>query len=347
MAQGQYVIPEFSKGRVRKAGNIIASSESSEALDVEVLKIVRNWRAAHAYPLNGAAVRTRQRIDRANVKSEMSQRLKRMDSIESKLRDGRARDLSSMQDIAGCRVIVESVDDLKRLRKQFDTKNNKLRIGDPDKYDYVWTRPKNNGYRSVHYVEYCRTKKDEFFNMRVETQLRTRRMHYWATAVETVDTFFDQRLKAGGGDADWDRFFQLCSGVLARDEDLPSPKTCPISPEELKDELARIESRLNALNLMEACRTVVNPEGAETGKIFVLRHEAIGEDVEGKERQVSISTFSDINEGLKMYSQYEDDSGVNAVLVKVDNRDHLRRAYPNYFTDSHDFIKIIRGFLSL
>lgn len=337
----EWAVPEYSKSAVRRAGKALAS-DTGDGIPEAEMDIIRNWRASHSYVLTNAANRSRNRLKRLGVDAELAQRLKRMDSIESKLRDGRAKDLSTMQDIAGCRLIVNSVDDLRRVKRSFES--SRLLSHEPDKFDYVWVRPKTNGYRSLHYVEGHGSKKVEYQEMKVETQIRTRKMHYWATAVETVDTFFDEKLKAGHGDATWAHFFQLASCVLADSEDLPSAAGSP-SGDQLRNELGEVNEKLDAINMMEACKTIVTDDDSGEGRAFVLQQ--YQESHRGSvNRAVSVFSFDDLQKGLDFYSEAEKDPKVNAVLVQVDDRNALRSAYPNYFTDTSEFLTILQEFMS-
>lgn len=59
-----------------------------------------------------------------------------------------------MQDLAGCRLVFESLEDLEEFRKHLRS-TNVMRNVDHEhrhpvgKFDYI-TRPKNTGYRGVH-----------------------------------------------------------------------------------------------------------------------------------------------------------------------------------------------------
>ena len=61
--------------------------------------------------------------------------------------------LSRMDDVAGCRLIFPTVEELRVFRAEFHDKSrfkHSLK-NDPDKYDYI-AHPKESGYRGVHDV---------------------------------------------------------------------------------------------------------------------------------------------------------------------------------------------------
>lgn len=81
-------------------------------------------------------------------------RLKRRPTIENKLRRFPEMRLARMHDIAGCRVIFGTIEDLLAFRTHFHTArfNHKRRGGPEDeRWNYI-LRPKDDGYRRIHEV---------------------------------------------------------------------------------------------------------------------------------------------------------------------------------------------------
>ena len=136
-----------------------------------------------------------------------------------------------MQDIGGCRAIMPSLDDvldLRALQKRSDIKHTLVR-----EKNYI-NNPRDTGYRGIHLIYSYKSDKMKTWNgLLIEMQIRTRIQHIWATAVEAVDTFLDNALKSGKGDAEWHKFFVLMSDAMSRYEVLPPLLTHP--PRKISD----------------------------------------------------------------------------------------------------------------
>jgi putative GTP pyrophosphokinase len=138
---------------VKAAGKALRDSGQHTVDELwEAQRMVVEWRGVHAYPLNTAQVSLRRRIsDETGRRPEVTQRLKELPSIVAKLRRGAPRtQLTTLQDIAGCRGILSSVDEVNRLVRRFirsgSSKSNVVGID-----DYVEC-PAASGYRGVHLI---------------------------------------------------------------------------------------------------------------------------------------------------------------------------------------------------
>lgn len=98
--------PKYSKSEINKAGSIIADTTSSKEDREYALTILNNWRAAHAYPLQVICSNLRLR----NPDAIVVQRLKRLESITGKIERFPDMSLYRIQDLGGCRVIVDTID---------------------------------------------------------------------------------------------------------------------------------------------------------------------------------------------------------------------------------------------
>jgi len=134
----------------------------------------------------------------ARIDAKISQRLKRVPRIVSKLtRYPRSR-LTQMQDIGGCRAVVSGLADLMRLRERVDA------AWAPDIVrtdDYV-TNPKSSGYRAIHVV----VRRDDHL---IEVQLRTTLQNVWATTVEETEGRLGRYLRDDETGEDADRLRDL------------------------------------------------------------------------------------------------------------------------------------------
>jgi ppGpp synthetase/RelA/SpoT-type nucleotidyltranferase len=140
----------------------------------------------------------------------VSQRLKRHFSIVRKLADEPTMQLTTMQDIAGCRAVVSDLEAVYHLRERLRGTGRVRR-----EYDYI-ARPKVTGYRALHVVV-------DYYDRRVEVQLRTEVQHEWAIAIERLGGRIGEDLKGGRGPGEIHEFFERVSQAMALEEDGRQP----------------------------------------------------------------------------------------------------------------------------
>ena len=85
----------------------------------QALAIINNWRSSHGYPLYMMRKTLLRRARRVDKNALVAQRLKRLDSIAPKLRRFDQMQLSKMQDIGGCRAILDDMRQVKDLAKVY------------------------------------------------------------------------------------------------------------------------------------------------------------------------------------------------------------------------------------
>jgi hypothetical protein len=216
-----WAVPQYSREQVNIAGKILITEEGVATLGERnaALDVINNWRSSHSFPLQCLKMALRKRARKVDTKAIVAQRLKRLPSIDAKLRHSTWMRLTQMQDIGGCRAIVRSIQSVERLVRRYKeatSKNPKRGHVFHHENDYI-SHPKDDGYRSYHLVYRYRIegKKNKVYNgLKIEIQIRTSLQHAWATAVETVATFSGQALKARGGTEDWRRFFALMGSAI-------------------------------------------------------------------------------------------------------------------------------------
>lgn len=198
----------ITKSQVDKAGSRIRKFLRGELSDSEQIEraflVVDTFRAAHQYPLAKANNGLRSMIQTESCQSEVSQRTKRFMTIVDKLEREPTLALSKMQDIGGCRAILGSVDEIRRIEARL-----KRRRPVAGYSDYI-SKPRESGYRGVHVVV-------EYDARCIEIQLRTRLMHLWAITVERQSTVLGENLKQDGTHA-VQQFMAAMSEAMALDE---------------------------------------------------------------------------------------------------------------------------------
>ncbi len=128
-------------------------------------------------------------------------RIKRIESIISKLCRFPKMVVNRAEDIAGCRCILSTEEQVYHLYNLILTKQKGLPFEIKGTiHDYI-AEPKESGYKSIHLNV---TLKGD--NKRIEIQLRSLEQHNWATLVEITDLLYDLRLKEVGADSNEELF---------------------------------------------------------------------------------------------------------------------------------------------
>lgn len=156
-----WAVPEYTRSEVNAASRIWLSDATSAIEKSEALKIVNNWRGIHAFPLNTFQMGLRGRGARLSSDIVVAQRIKRLSSIELKLCLRKSMKLTQMQDIGGCRAILENVEQVRKLVQSLRSSDLKHKLLTED--DYV-ASPKLSGYRGVHLVYSYNSDRFETYN---------------------------------------------------------------------------------------------------------------------------------------------------------------------------------------
>jgi ppGpp synthetase/RelA/SpoT-type nucleotidyltranferase len=296
-----WTAPQHSKTHVTQAGKTFIDSSASLEERALARAIVNNWRSAHAYPLNTIQVTLRQRARRVETDPIIAQRTKRLPSIKAKLERFPTMGLARMQDIAGCRAIMDNVDNVRELEAAYiEPKRRRTQI--IARHDNYIAVPKDDGYRGVHVVvTYGGAQQKAWDGLKVEVQIRSRLMHAWATALETVDTFTRQQLKTGKGQPNWKRFFALMSSEIALIENCPSVPGTPESLTELRRQLKQQAQDLQVIDRLESYAQmlrVANDVKDSKSRWFLLR-------LDLSEKNLHLTPFDSPAQAEEAYGQLE------------------------------------------
>lgn len=335
-------VPKYSKSEINKAGTIIANISSSKEDRDNALIILNNWRAAHAYPLQVICNNLRLR----NPNAIVVQRLKRLESITGKIARFPEMSLYRMQDLGGCRVIVDTIGQVYDAVNRY--KNSRIRHILKREYDYI-QNPKISGYRSYHMIYQFHSDKKETYNknMLIEIQFRTKLQHIWATAVEMMGIYTKSNLKSSQGNEDILRFFVLISSVFAKMENMSICSDTSNDYNVLISEIKQIDKKINIVSRLSALSVAINHTNANKkmkGKgyyVLILNY---------KDKLLRVRGFSStqIELATKVYNQIEatNNPDIDVVLVSATSFDTLKAAYPNYFTDISQFVDMMRIILA-
>lgn len=349
--------PRYTVQEVNAAGKALVRYLGEPSVDTwgdedwrayrSAVDVINNWRGAHAYPLNTFQINLRNVTRRLTSNPLVAQRIKRLFSIGLKLQLHPNMKLSQMQDLGGCRAILNDVASVKKVVEYYEKKSGIKHKRLPTD-DYI-IRPKASGYRGVHLIyRYVSDKNKKAYNdLKIEMQLRSKYQHAWATAVETVGMFSGQALKSSLGSDDWKRFFALMGSAIAMREQSEIIPNTPTSKQSLIDELRdfsqtlQVASRLKQYN---KALSALSNNVASNAYFYLLQL-----DPSRGTLQVKGYSANEVLEAEKQYAKAEEDvksDGGDAVLVSVDSINSLRKAYPNYFADTRLFLELMEQALS-
>lgn len=338
-----WVSPNFSKNRVNRAGKAIGAGNPT-AEDIEVME---NWRASHAYILNTfqATLRNRSR----NTAAVVGTRLKRRATIENKVRRFPDMQLARMHDIAGCRIIFDTIEELLAFRNSLhDARFNHRRRGadNAERWNYL-VHPKPDGYRGIHEVyEYdVKSEGGKTWNgLNVEIQFRTFAQHAWSTAVEVAGLLTLNKPKFGQGSPELLEQFQLASELIARfyEGSISCLPDMPIA--DVKSKFLAYENNIRIMELFRRVNTKVVDIDFRKNNILIFPYVSAEDE---NLSDLEIHSFDKVFRAIERYNDFEEKLADKAdvVLVRADSFDNMKVTFRNYFADTTDFVSMIQNAL--
>lgn len=331
----------YTRNQIKNAGKIFKSKEKLTKEEIEeAFKILTYWRSIHGKLIEQFQDCLIKKALIVDSNAIIAKRLKRTPSIVLKLRRLNHIQLSTMQDIAGLRVIVKSMSKVRKLVKELKSSGFAQILKNED--DYI-IKPKESGYRGIHLVfKYSDETNDELDGLLIEVQVRTEVQHAWATAVETMGTYLNTQLKFNEGKQKWLKYFALTSSAFSFIE-----KTNQV---EKYANLSELETYAQALYDFKYNMIAEKLKAfSQISRIICEKEELNGKYnlilLDIKKKKVKIEVFEremldDANiEYTKLENKYTDNLNHQVALVSTENIKELREAYPNYFLDTHLFMK--------
>jgi ppGpp synthetase/RelA/SpoT-type nucleotidyltranferase len=208
----------ISKTKIDKAGLILANSQgvsedelisSNETLNtfLEAESAFDEYRKSHLQPLSQTTLELQNWLTDYGKSYYIAQRLKRKPQIIRKLNRLSVR-LTQLQDIGGCRIIVEKNGDVDKLLKYLKEKVRQQDSLVIDRItDYREKGRDDTGYRSVHLI-LMRS------GFKLELQIRSRIQHYWAESIERTSVIYGYHLKEKEGDVSVIQYFKNLSDIF-------------------------------------------------------------------------------------------------------------------------------------
>lgn len=198
---------EYSKSKIDKSGRVLSLAGDIDEEYLELEDIFDSYRAHHLEPLSQLTIDLQRWLHEYGNGYYIAQRLKRKPQILRKLKRLSVR-LTQLQDIGGCRIIVNSNKDVNDLvffvEGKISSQSNlkKLRLT-----DYREKGRDVTGYRSVHMMI-------EADKRVLELQIRSRVQHYWAESIERTSVIYGRHLKEQDGDPEVISYFKELSDVF-------------------------------------------------------------------------------------------------------------------------------------
>lgn len=336
---------DCSKSQIKKIGEKLRHNELLSECEE---KILATFRRGHQYIIESFRNKHKSLMMNAKWKKHeilFATRLKKRQTLINKLSSRHNEmDLTRMNDIAGCRLIFTSIEDLNSYRNEFNKKfaNDKIfhKYNDDEKYNFI-DKPRDTGYRGIHDV-YEEISKGNNIKAKIEIQYRTTTQHSWATALEIWDQDHKNGAKFGLENTNVQKLFSLYSELLWRFHDCNDQKhrnKINISDEDLYKTIRNMERELGVLKfLTEKQVAKTNFKANKNTSMILLKRTKDDEKQNSSSLEAKPSSWESINEELFIQElQSEDD----LVLVQT-NPKTLKRAYNNYFNDPRRFIKKVR-----
>ncbi len=198
----------YSKSQIDKSGRVLSdTTRVYDETSLEMEYVFDDYRQLHLEPLTSFTLEIQQWLQTYGRTYYIAQRLKRRPQILRKLRRLSVR-LSQLQDIGGCRVIVENNSDVDATIAFIKAKIESSRVAELIREtDYRELGRDDTGYRAYHMIL-------EVNGCSIELQIRSKIQHYWSESIERTSVIYGHRLKEKEGDESVIRYFKLFSNAL-------------------------------------------------------------------------------------------------------------------------------------
>jgi ppGpp synthetase/RelA/SpoT-type nucleotidyltranferase len=171
---------DLLRGRTLPGEDLLAIDER------DAINLLERFRAEFEGPLRTVVGDLRELTVAEGIAAQPTERLKRVPRIIEKLVRHPTMQLSRMQDIAGCRIVVSDLKSVARVQGTLLANWTVERVDDYNR------SPKATGYRALHVVVRAQASS-------VEVQVRTPWQQAWARSIELLDARLNLSLKDGLG----------------------------------------------------------------------------------------------------------------------------------------------------
>lgn len=308
----------MTNNQARKLGDIIKNDiKNNRKTSVENLELLQSFRQTYEKSLSAvfedlSYISKRIRADRI-----VTYRIKRLESIISKLKREPERELDRMWDIGGCRCILHSQAAVEKvyldLKKKFNVRREK-NYNQDKKYD---------GYSGIHlYVD------EPEHGKVIEIQLRTVKQHNWATLVEIIDLVYNKKIKEGEKNTPFNNFHLILSNIDSSTYD-ERKKLIEI---ERENKIFQTLFNIFLRNYLDVRKKWLELEALKNHNFFTI--------LVDKDAKPLIKSFEFIEDAQKDYFETSINTDANIVLTHINEPSYkqISQAYSNYILTTHQFL---------
>jgi ppGpp synthetase/RelA/SpoT-type nucleotidyltranferase len=309
----------MTKTQVNKLGKKIRDKiKVGENPSVELLEDLQEYRTSFKKDISSVFNDISDIAKNVRKDSVISFRIKRIESILSKIERQPTMSLGNMGDIAGCRIITYSESSLNKVIKVLNVNYKCVSFN-----DYL-VSSKDDGYRGYHLYIESPLKNNKI----IEIQVRTVQGHKWASMVEIIDILYNLKIKEGQKHQDFQRFHLLQSNkaYLSLEEKKEMMKI---------DDKYNIHNKLNEVfikNNLKIRRDWLNVSPNKNA-YFIIEVD--------KNKTSTITAFESYEEAeIKYFEKFKIANNSNFVLTHIEkpNFKRLCMAYASYVLIKHDYI---------
>lgn len=311
----------YSKGDYKRLSDRIRNNPNGiVATDYEMLQALRlTYKESLAIVFN-TLDRLAHGIDKDCV---CTYRIKRIESIISKLLRFPDMEVQRVADIAGCRCIMSNTNQAIALFEKIKKSQNKLPFsikGDPNKHNYV-DHPKEDGYRSIHLIVQLTDENKKV----IEIQIRSLEHHNWATLVEISDVIFNSKLKEYGSKVE-PELYEFHKILSKPDRDFTNHDYTRIA------EISGKYKYLEKIGSIFSANTIELRRQRNKLKMNKICFFLISTGSDGKPLLMGFKNFDDAEAAyFEWFSNNSDNKNIVLTHLNKTSFDKLSIAYSNYF----------------
>ena len=324
---------KISKTKVDKSGLALAKNKFKDEVDfIELEEVFDAYRKAHLQPLSETTIEIQQLLADYGDSYYIAQRLKRKPQIVRKLNRLSVR-LTQLQDIGGCRIIVQKNSDVDKIYAYLQNKAaNTAGFSIIRATDYREKGRDDTGYRSLHLI----LERDGYS---LELQIRSRIQHYWAESIERTSVIYGHHLKEKEGAPEVIGYFKHLSDVFCEIEAGREPSVAQkLRIDSLRGECEQIISSSEKHKVFDSyvnedvIKTLTekearNPNGLNNWiLIFDWNQGAfVSWDIVDKNPDEAVATY------VHYEHMYPSDQGYEVVLIGSSEVATVRQTHSHYF----------------